>query len=39
MIIYVTVTKSYDHISQWNVVEGSRSNGVITACFTYISLG
>jgi len=38
MMVHVTVKKSHDHISQWNMVEGSRSNDVITAYLTYVPL-
>jgi len=36
MMVYVTVTKSHNHVLQWNIVEGFKSNNVITACFIHI---
>jgi len=36
VIAHVTVTKSHDHMSQWDVVKDSKNNDVIIACYIYV---
>ena len=36
--VTITIMLSHDHMSQWNIVEGSRRNNITIAYLTYINL-